>query len=81
MKIVIIRHGQTKANVINNEGTAFYTGALNNHLTDLTQEGEKTAKKLSNTNIVKEIKKIYCSDLNRTVQTAKLVRPDLEIKN
>ena len=26
MRIVIIRHGQTMANVINDEGTALYTG-------------------------------------------------------
>lgn len=30
MRIVIIRHGQTMANVINDEGTALYTGTLNN---------------------------------------------------
>ena len=40
MKIVIIRHGETRANVINNKGTALYTGTLNNELTILTEQGK-----------------------------------------
>lgn len=40
MRIVIIRHGQTMANVINDEGTALYTGTLNNELTSLTEQGK-----------------------------------------
>ena len=56
MKIVIIRHGQTMANILNDNGTALYTGTLNNE-------------------IVKEIEKVYCSNLNRAIQTAKLAKP------
>lgn len=41
MRIVIIRHGQTMANVINNKGTDLYIGTLNNELTNLTEQGKK----------------------------------------
>ena len=75
MKIVIIRHGQTMANIINDNGTALYTGTLNNEMTDLTELGRKQASSLANNEIVKEIEKVYCSNLNRAIQTAKLAKP------
>ena len=75
MKIVIIRHGQTMANIMNDSGTALYTGTLNNEMTDLTELGRKQASNLVDNKIVKEIEKVYCSNLNRAIQTAKLAKP------
>ena len=75
MKIVIIRHGQTMANILNDNGTALYTGTLNNEMTDLTELGRKQASSLVNNEIVKEIEKVYCSNLNRAIQTAELAKP------
>lgn len=75
MKIVIIRHGQTMANIMNDSGTDLYTGTLNNEMTDLTELGRKQASNLADNKIVKEIEKVYCSNLNRAIQTAKLAKP------
>ena len=75
MKIVIIRHGQTMANIMNDSGTDLYTGTLNNEMTDLTELGRKQASNLADNKIVKEIEKVYCSNLNRAIQTAKLANP------
>lgn len=75
MKIVIIRHGKTMANILNDNGTALYTGTLDNEMTDLTELGRKQANSLANNEIVKEIEKVYCSNLNRAIQTAKLAKP------
>lgn len=79
MRIVIIRHGQTMANVINEEGTALYTGTLNNELTSLTEEGKNQARALAENDIIKSIEKVYSSDLIRAIQTAKLAKPEYEI--
>ena len=32
MKIVLIRHGQTKGNILNEQGINLFTGALNNKI-------------------------------------------------
>lgn len=72
MRIVIIRHGQTVANVINDEGTALYAGTLNNELTSLTEQGKNQASVLAENDIIKSIEKVYSSDLIRAIQTAKL---------
>ena len=79
MKIVIIRHGQTMANVINDEGTALYTGTLNNELTSLTEQGKNQASILAKNDIIKSIEKVYSSDLIRAIQTAKLAKPGYEL--
>lgn len=79
MRIVIIRHGQTFANVINDGETVLYTGSLNNELTNLTEEGKKQARTLSENNIIKSIEKVYSSDLTRAVETAKLAKPGYEL--
>ncbi len=45
MKIVMVRHGQTMSNVLNEEqGITLFTGALNNEYTDLTDKGILQAK-------------------------------------
>lgn len=79
MRIVIIRHGQTMANVINDEGTALYTGTLNNELTSLTERGKNQASALAENDIIKSIEKVYSSNLIRATQTAKLAKPGYEI--
>ncbi len=79
MRIVIIRHGQTMANVINDEGTALYTGTLNNELTSLTEQGKNQASILAKNDIIKSIEKVYSSDLIRAIQTAKLAKPGYEL--
>lgn len=70
MKIIIIRHGKTLANLLNENGTVFYTGSLENELTNLTEEGVNSAKELANHPEIKKIQKLYCSNLNRAIQTA-----------
>lgn len=79
MRIVIIRHGQTMANVINDEGTALYTGTLNNELTSLTEQGKNQARLLAEDDIVKSIEKVYSSDLIRAMQTARLAKSGYEL--
>lgn len=76
MKLVLIRHGETKANRMIEEGVNLYTGCLNNELTDLTPEAIKMAKQLSNQDIIKKINKVYVSDLKRAIDTAKYVNPN-----
>lgn len=75
MKIVLIRHGQTNANILNWQGISLFTGALNNKDTDLTEKGIEEARKLANNAIIKSIERVYCSDLDRAIATAKLAKP------
>lgn len=79
MEIILIRHGQTQGNILNKQGISLFTGALNNRYTDLTEKGIEDAKKLKNNPIIKEISKVYCSDLNRAIDTAKLAKPGYEL--
>ena len=79
MKLVIVRHGKTNANIINNSGKVLYTGNLNNELTDLTKEGIESAKKLAELEEIKQIQKVYCSDINRAIDTAKYAKPGFEL--
>lgn len=46
MKLILIRHGQTQGNILNEQGINLFTGALNNKYTDLTEKGIEAAKKL-----------------------------------
>ena len=79
MKVIVIRHGQTMANIINDEGKALYTGTLNNELTDLTEIGKKQARMLSKDSNIRSIEEVYASNLNRAIQTAELAKPGYEI--
>ena len=46
MKIVIVRHGQTMVNILNEEqGVILFGGSLNNEYTNLTNKGIEQAKK------------------------------------
>lgn len=79
MKIVLIRHGQTRGNILNWQGISLFTGALNNKDTDLTEKGMEEARNLENNEIIKSIEKVYCSDLDRAIATAKLAKPGYEL--
>lgn len=79
MKLILIRHGQTQGNILNEQGINLFTGALNNKYTDLTEKGIEAAKKLKDNPIIKEISKVYCSDLKRAIDTAKLAKPGYEL--
>ena len=69
MKIVLVRHGESEINKRCNEGEKIYCGAYN---VQLTEEGRKSAEELKNNTYIKQIEKIYSSDLDRAVETAKL---------
>ena len=79
MKLILIRHGQTQGNILNEQGINLFTGALNNKCTDLTEKGIEAAKKLKDNPIIKEITKVYCSDLKRAIDTAKLAKPGYKL--
>lgn len=79
MKLILIRHGQTQGNILNEQGINLFTGALNNKYTDLTEKGIEAAKKLNDNPTIKEISKVYCSDLKRAIDTAKLAKPGYEL--
>lgn len=77
MKIVLIRHGETMANKMNEQqNITLYTGALDNEYTQLTEKGRKQAELLRNLPIIQEITQVYCSDITRAIDTAKLAKPD-----
>lgn len=78
MKIVLIRHGETKANLAMKNGLKFCTGCLNSEFTDLTEDGRQQAKKLAENEVIKSIHKVYVSDLKRAIDTAKLAKPNFE---
>lgn len=67
----MIRHGQIAPN--KKENANLLVGALNNKLTDLTEKGIEDARKLSKSQQIKQIEKIYCSDLRRATDTAKII--------
>ena len=79
MKIILIRHGKTYSNIINKNKTVFFIGSLNNHLTDLAPEGKIQAQKIAESGIMKDVETIYCSDLNRTVETAQIINSNSKI--
>lgn len=80
MRIVIIRHGQTQVNILNEEQSKiFFGGALEFEYSKLTEKGIEQAKKLTNLDIIKEIETVYCSDLSRAIQTAKIAKPNSEL--
>ena len=68
MKVVIVRHGKSISNLINEESDDFlYSGAYD---FDLTDEGVNCAKKLSNLEVMHNLDKIYSSTLKRAIDTA-----------
>ena len=78
MKLVIVRHGETKFNLAMKNGLKFCAGCMNTEFADLTENGKEMARKLSENEIIKNINKIYVSNLNRAIETAKLSKPNCE---
>ncbi len=78
MKIVLIRHGETKANLAMKNGLKLCIGCLNNEFADLTENGQQQAKQLAKNEVIKSIHKVYVSDLKRAIDTAKLAKPNFE---
>lgn len=72
MEIILVRHGESVFNQINT-GTSLgrlYTGQYN---TPLTAKGMKQALELQENPLFEKLDTIYASDLDRAVETAKLV--------
>ncbi len=72
MKLFLVRHGESENNL-----KGCWTGWQNVSLTDKGKNDAIRAKKY-----LEDISfdKVYCSDLDRTVQTAEIVLPDSEYK-
>lgn len=78
IKLVIIRHGETKFNSEMKKGLKFCAGCLNDEFADLNENGREMARRLSEDEIVKSINKIYVSNLNRAIETAELSKPGFD---
>lgn len=76
MRIIIVRHGISEFNIKGKTDNPFFCGAYN---TPLAEIGKEMAKKLQNNDIVQSIEKVYTSDLDRAIETAKLAKPNSEI--
>lgn len=76
MKIVIVRHGISEFNLKERGDNPFFCGAYN---TPLAQIGKDMAKELQKNPIMQEIEKIYSSDLDRAIETAKLALPNRDV--
>lgn len=77
MKIILIRHGESEFNKISKEAdNRIYSGQFD---CKLSKNGKKAAKDLRNSIYIKQIEKIYSSDLKRALQTAKLSTKRLDI--
>lgn len=78
IKLVIIRHGETKFNSEMKKGLKYCAGCINNEFADLNENGKEMARKLSENEIVKEINKIYVSNLKRAIETVEISKPNFE---
>ena len=78
IKLVIIRHGETKFNFEMKNGLKFCAGCINNEFADLNENGIEMAKRLSENEIIKSINKIYVSNLNRAIETVELSKPGFD---
>lgn len=78
IKLVIIRHGETKFNSEMKKGLKYCAGCINTEFADLTENGREMAKKLSENEVVKKINKVYVSNLNRAIETVKISKPDFK---
>ena len=77
MKIILIRHGESEFNKISKEADKrIYSGQFD---CELSENGKKAAKDLRDNIYIKQIEKIYSSDLKRALQTAKLSTKRLDI--
>ena len=67
MKLYVIRHGQSEGNI-----RGVFSGWLQHNLTEKGREDARTAGR-----IIEKVKfdKVYASDLNRAIETAKIAIP------
>lgn len=70
MKIVLIRHGESTANAINEEKNKIFIGQWD---CELTERGIQQALKLRNSPVIENADAVFCSDLKRAVHTARLI--------
>ena len=78
MKLVIIRHGETKFNSEMKKGLKYCAGCINTEFADLNENGKEMAKNLSENEIVKRINRIYVSNLKRAIATVEISKPNFE---
>lgn len=77
MRLVIVRHGESEFNkLIDIEGVQMFCGAKD---IGLTEFGKSQARSLEGNHELKNIEKVYASDLSRAIDTAKLAMPNKEI--
>lgn len=70
MRIILIRHGESELNKTSKEAdNRIYSGQYD---CELSEDGKKSSIDLRNNIYIKQIEKIYSSDLKRALQTAKL---------
>ena len=67
MKLVLIRHGESEANVLQSQNSFFYCGRWD---CELTEKGRMQAKLLKGNAVLDGAKKIISSPLKRAVDTA-----------
>ncbi len=77
MKLILVRHGESEFNkLIDIEGVKMFCGATD---VGLTEHGKNQAKYLDGNDKLKDISKVYSSNLIRALDTAKLAMPNKEI--
>lgn len=69
MQIILIRHGESKANALNGDTYKMFTGQWD---CELTEHGKEQALKLRQNPIFNDVDAYYCSDLKRAIDTAQL---------
>lgn len=72
MEIILVRHGESEFNIINNNPSLgrLYTGQ---YATPLTEKGKMQAKSLKSKQLFENLDSIYSSNLSRAIETAYLV--------
>lgn len=70
MQIVLIRHGESTANAVQDKEEQIFTGQWD---CDLTEQGRLQALALRDDPVLHGADAWYCSDLKRTVETASLI--------
>jgi len=72
MKIILIRHGQSELNAVNELRYQILSGQLESPLSPV---GVKQAASLKGHDMLEGILKVFCSDSGRAVETAELAMP------
>lgn len=79
MRIYLIRHGETHANVLFNTDDRMMIGALESPITQLNETGKQQALQTRRyfENVV--VDEVYSSDLGRTRETSSIIFPEHEV--